>query len=160
MSEFYRQSNEPNKRYFWFRKILSFHAKQSKFSPQTIQPRAIELASTAAFSLGVAHQQTFKYVKLNVPLQKSLKRKQTAMKQAIKYYQQVLSFQLAQDVPPTTFNLAEMYRQLAVDVLKSQRPKDLAELALEEYGPQKYFDVTNVAEIVHEESRSTLNEKK
>ncbi|NQZ22546.1 MAG: hypothetical protein HRT53_10855 [Colwellia sp.] len=133
MSEFYRQSNEPNKRYFWFRKILSFHAKQSKVSPQTIQHRAIELASTAAFSLGVAHQQTFKYVKLNVPLQKSLKRKQTAMKQAIKYYQQVLSFQLAQDVPPTTFNLAEMYRQLAVDVLKSQRPKDLAELALEEY---------------------------
>jgi TolA-binding protein len=133
MSEFYRQSNEPNKRYFWFRKILSFHAKQSKASAQTIQPRAIELASTAAFGLGMAHQQTFKYVKLNAPLQKSLKRKQAAMKQAIKYYQQVLSFQLAQDVPQTTFNLAEMYRQLAADVLKSQRPKDLEELALEEY---------------------------
>jgi len=29
--------------------------------------------------------------------------------------------------------LAEMYRQLAVDVLKSQRPKDLDDLALEEY---------------------------
>jgi TolA-binding protein len=133
MSEFYHQSNEPNKRYFWFRKILSSHAKQNKISAPTIQPRAIELASTAAFGLGMAHQQTFKYVKLNAPLQKSLKRKQTAMKQAIKYYQQVLSFQLAQNVPQTTFNLAEMYRQLAVDVLKSQRPKDLEELALEEY---------------------------
>jgi hypothetical protein len=133
MSEFYRQSNELNKRYFWFRKILSFHAKQNKLSSQTIQPRAIELASTAAFGLGVAHQQTFKYVKLNAPLQKSLKRKQTAMKQAIKYYQQVLSFQLAKYVPKTTFNLAEMYRQLAIDVLQSQRPKDLGELALEEY---------------------------
>jgi len=133
MSEFYRRSNEPNKRYFWFRKILSFHAKQNKVSAQAIQPRAIELASTAAFGLGMAHQQTFKYVKLIAPLQKSLKRKQTAMKQAIKYYQQVLSFQLAQDVPQTTFNLAEMYRQLAADVLKSQRPKDLDELALEEY---------------------------
>jgi TolA-binding protein len=133
MSEFYRQSNEPNKRFFWFRKILSFHAKQSKVLAQKIQPRAIELASTAAFGLGVAHQQTFKYVKLNAPLQKSLKRKQTAMKQAIKYYQQVLSFQLAKSVPKTTFNLAEMYRQLAADVLKSQRPTDLDELALEEY---------------------------
>jgi len=133
MSEFYRQSNEQNKRYFWFRKILSFHKTQSKISTQTIQPRAIELASTAAFGLGVAHQQTFKFVKLNAPLQKSLKRKQSAMKQAIKYYQQVISFQLAQDVPQTTFNLAEMYRQLAADVLKSQRPTDLNELALEEY---------------------------
>jgi len=133
MSEFYRQSNEPNKQNFWFRKILSFHKKQHKASPQNIQPRAIELGSMAAFWLGVAHQQTFKYVKLNAPLQKSLKRKQTAMKQAIKYYQQVLGFQLAKYVPKTTFNLAEMYRQLAADVLKSERPSDLDELALEEY---------------------------
>jgi TolA-binding protein len=133
MSEFYRQSNEPNKQNFWFRKILSFHKKQKKASSQKIQPRAIELGSMAAFWLGVAHQQTFKYVKLNAPLQKSLKRKQTAMKQAIQYYQQVLGFQLAKYVPKTTFNLAEMYRQLAADVLKSERPTDLDELALEEY---------------------------
>jgi tetratricopeptide (TPR) repeat protein len=133
MSEFYRKSNEPNKQNFWFRKILSFHKKQNKVSPGKIQPRAIELGSMAAFWLGVAHQQTFKYVKLNAPLQKSLKRKQTAMKQAIKYYQQVLGFQLAKYVPQTTFNLAEMYRQLAADVLKSERPSDLDELALEEY---------------------------
>jgi tetratricopeptide (TPR) repeat protein len=133
MSEFYRQSNEPNKEYYWFRKILSFHKKQSNFVSQTIQPRAVELASMAAFGLGAAHQKTFRYVKLNAPLQKSLKRKQTAMKQAIQYYQQVLGFQLAQYVPQTTFNLAEMYRQLAADVLKSQRPTDLDELALEEY---------------------------
>ncbi len=133
MSEFYRQSNEPNKQNFWFRKILSFHKKQHRTSPQNIQPRAIELGSMAAFWLGVAHQQTFKYVKLNAPLQKSLKRKQTAMKQAIQYYQQVLGFQLAKYVPQTTFNLAEMYRQLAADVLKSERPSDLDELALEEY---------------------------
>ena len=132
MSEFYRQSNEPNKQNFWFRKILSFHKKQSKVSPGKIQPRAIELGSMAAFWLGVAHQQTFKYVKLNAPLQKSLKRKQAAMKQAIQYYQQVIGFQLAKYVPQTTFNLAEMYRQLAADVLKSERP-ELDELALEEY---------------------------
>jgi len=133
MSEFYRHSKEPNKQYFWFRKILSAHAQQNKISPQEIQGRAVDLASTAAYGLGNAHQQTFKWIKLKAPLQKSLKRKQTAMKQAIKYYQQVLGFQLAQYVPKTTFNLAEMYRQLALDVMKSERPSDLDELALEEY---------------------------
>ncbi len=133
MSEFYRHSKETNKQYFWFRKMLSAHAKQSKTSPQVIQARAIELASTAAFGLGRAHQQTFKWIKLKTPLQKSLSRKQAAMKQAIKYYQQVLGFQLAHYVPQATFNLAEMYRQLAVDVMKSERPSDLEELALEEY---------------------------
>jgi len=133
MSEFYQQSNEPNKQYYWFRKILRYHEKQNKTSSHTVTPRAIELVSIATFGLGAAHQQTFKQVKLNAPLQQSLKRKQTAMKQAIKYYQKVLSFQLAVYVPQTTFNLAEMYRQLAADVLQSQRPTDLDELALEEY---------------------------
>jgi len=133
MSEFYRESKEPNKQYFWYRKILSFHKKQQKAAPQAIQTRAIELASTAAFGLGQAHQQTFKWIKLKAPLQKSLKRKQKAMKQAIDYYQQVLNFQLAKSVPQATFNLAEMYRQLAADVMRSERPNDLDELALEEY---------------------------
>jgi tetratricopeptide (TPR) repeat protein len=133
MSEFYQESNEPNKQYYWFRKILSFHGKQKKASTIALQPRAVELASLAAFGLGKAHQQTFKWIKLNTPLQKSLKRKQSSMKTAIKYYQQVLGFQLAKYVPKATFNLAEMYRQLADDVMKSQRPKDLEELALEEY---------------------------
>lgn len=133
MSEFYRESKEPNKQYFWFRKILSAHKQQAKITPQSIQGRELELASQSAFGLGLAHQQTFKQVKLNTPLQKSLKRKQTAMKQAIGYYQQVLSFQLAQYVPQATYNLAEMYNQLAADVMASQRPSDLDELALEEY---------------------------
>ncbi|NMP30581.1 tetratricopeptide repeat protein [Thalassotalea sp. M1531] len=133
MSEFYRQSQEPNKRYFWFRKILKYHQLQRKKAPQAIQARAIELASTAAFGLGVVHQQTFRWRKLKAPLQKSLKRKQQAMKQAINYYQQVLDFQLARYVPQATFNLAEMYRQLAKDVIESERPGDLDDLALEEY---------------------------
>ena len=133
MSEFYQESNEPNKQYYWFRKILSFHGKQKKASTIALQPRAVELASLAALGLGKAHQQTFKWIKLNTPLQKSLKRKQSSMKTAIKYYQKVLGFQLAQYVPKATFNLAEMYRQLADDVMKSQRPKDLEALALEEY---------------------------
>jgi len=133
MSEFYRDSKEPNKQYFWYRKILSFHKSQQKSLPGEINSRAVELASTAAFGLGQAHQQTFKWIKLKAPLQKTLKRKQQAMKQAIGYYQQVLGFQLAKSVPQATFNLAEMYRQLASDVMDSERPSDLDELALEEY---------------------------
>jgi len=133
MSEFYRHTKALNKQYFWFRKILKAYKNQNMKSPQVINSRAIELASSAAFGLGVAHQQTFISGKLNVPLQQSLIRKQTAMKQAIKYYQQVLDFNLAHYVPQTTFNLAEMYRQLAADVMKSERPSDLDEIALEEY---------------------------
>lgn len=133
MSEFYRQSGEANKQYYWFRQLLSFDRQQRQSDANAIQARQVELASIAAFSLGEAEQRSFAAIKLNAPLQKSLKSKQDTMKKAIGYYQQVLDLQLAKYVPHATYNLAEMYRQLASDMMSSQRPNDLDELALEEY---------------------------
>jgi TolA-binding protein len=131
MSEFYKETHEPNKQYFWYRKLIKFHDLAITQQKSTV--RSTYLASIAALGLGEAHQQTFEYTKLTLPLKKSLKRKQNAMKLAISYYQKLLSYQLAEFVPHGTYNLAQMYHQLAADVLASQRPKNLDELALEEY---------------------------
>lgn len=133
MSGFYHQTNEPNKQYYWYRKIIEFH--EQEFTPPTnmANSRALYLVSVAALGLGEAHQQTFKQSKLTLPLNKSLARKKKAMTLAIGYYKKLLSFQLAEFVPHGTFNLAQMYRQLGQDVMSSQRPQDLDELALEEY---------------------------
>ncbi|WP_282167944.1 tetratricopeptide repeat protein [Shewanella japonica] len=132
MSGFYQVSNEPNKEYYWYRQILSADKKQ-RHQALAIGNREVVIASIAAISLAKAHQQTFKTIKLTAPLNKTLKRKQDEMKLAINYYQQVLDFQQAQYVPQATYELAEMYRQLAADVMDSERPSDLDELALEEY---------------------------
>lgn len=133
MSQFYQQTKEPNKEYYWYRKILSFHDQNINDNNRIDHVRAKYLASVAALGLGQAHQQTFKQIKLTLPLKKSLLRKQKAMKTAIDYYKKLLSFQLSEFVPHGTYNLAQMYRQLSQDVMSSQRPKDLDELALEEY---------------------------
>lgn len=133
MSGFYQQTKEPNKQYYWYRKIIKFHEQEFSSSTAKVNSRALYLVSTAALGLGEAHQQTFKQSKLTLPLNKSLARKQKSMKLAIGYYKKLLSFQLAEFVPHGTYNLAQMYRQLSQDVMSSQRPKDLDELALEEY---------------------------
>jgi len=138
MSEFYQQTKEPNKQYYWYRKLISFHDKKlieqkGNVNLGSANGRSTYLVSVAALGLGEAHQQTFTRTKLTLPLNKSLKRKQKAMKSAIHYYQKLLSYQRAEFVPHGTFNLAQMYAQLAEDVMSSQRPKDLDELALEEY---------------------------
>ncbi|QBF81353.1 hypothetical protein EXU30_00565 [Shewanella maritima] len=132
MSEFYREDGETNKMHFWHRKILSAH-KQEVHNGTSFTTRNKQLASSAAFELGQAHKQSFEWVKLTHPLPKSLKRKQKQMKLAIGYYQQVLDLALAERVPQATYQLAQMYRILAADVMDSQRPTDLDELALEEY---------------------------
>ncbi len=133
MSGFYQQTNESNKQFYWYRKIIKFHEEKFTLPTEVVNSRALYLASVAALGLGEAHQQSFKQSKLTLPLNKSLARKQKAMKLAIGYYTKLLSFQLAEFVPQGTFNLAQMYRQLSQDVMSSQRPKDLDELALEEY---------------------------
>jgi tetratricopeptide (TPR) repeat protein len=132
MSEFYRETKEPNKRYFWYRKLISYHQDKAKSSALNLD-RSTYLASYAAFNLGQAHQQTFNQTKLKVPLNKSLKRKQAAMKEAIHYYQLVFQWQLAEFVPQANYSIGQIYRNLAADVMKSERPKELDALALEEY---------------------------
>ncbi len=133
MSEFYRQTKENNKRYFWYRQLIKYHDQQAKQANTVVQQRSAYLTAYAALGLGIAHQTTFNSIKLKIPLKKSLQRKQKAMKRAINYYQRVLNSALAEFVPQATYHLAQMYRQLATDVMKSQRPKGLDELALEEY---------------------------
>jgi TolA-binding protein len=133
LGNFYQQKKETNKQYFWYRKIVKSHDAQVRKSSGSLSARAEYLASFAALGLGEAHQKTFTWTKLKLPLNKSLKRKQSAMKLAIEYYQKVLSYQLAEFVPQASFNLATMYRLLAKDIMSSQRPGDLDELALEEY---------------------------
>ncbi|MBU2870783.1 hypothetical protein [Colwellia sp. E2M01] len=133
LSDFYLQKKESNKQYFWYRKIVSSHDSELRNSPSNITDRAEYLASFAALGLGKAHQQTFTWTKLTLPLPKSLKRKQAALTAAVSYYQKVLSYQLAEFVPQASYNLATMYGQLAKDIMSSERPDDLDELALEEY---------------------------
>ena len=138
MSEFYRETNEPNKRYFWYRKLLSSHKTSVTNSSNinlelVVQQRSTYLVSMAAYELGRAHQQSFNAAKLTLPLNKSLKRKQKSLKQAVSYYQQVFGFGLAEFVPKANYQLASMYQLLAADVLASQLPKGLDELAAEEY---------------------------
>lgn len=133
LSEFYLASKEPNKQYFWYRKIIKHHEAAQSNKSQVVNNRALFLASKAAMGLGSAHQQTFSWRKLTLPLQKSLQSKQSSMKNAIGYYQKVLSYEMAAFVPQATYHLGQMYNQLSIDIMNSQRPDDLDELALEEY---------------------------
>lgn len=133
LSRFYDEKKDTNKQYFWYRKIVKYHDIELRKANNNVTARAEYLASFAALGLGKAHQQTFTWTKLKLPLNKSLKRKQAAMKSAIEYYQKVLSYQLAEFVPQASFNLATMYTLLANDIMSSERPNDLDDLALEEY---------------------------
>jgi tetratricopeptide (TPR) repeat protein len=75
----------------------------------------------------------FKSIKLVQPLAKSLKAKRASMDDALKAYGRALDYQVAEVTTAATYGMAELYRQLAADVIASERPKKLDAEALEQY---------------------------
>jgi tetratricopeptide (TPR) repeat protein len=75
----------------------------------------------------------FVRIKLVVPLKKSLAEKRKAMEAALKAYSEAADYQVADVTTAATFESAELYRQLAKDLLASDRPKNLSKDELEQY---------------------------
>lgn len=129
MSEFYLQSNEQSKRRYWLNKLIAADATAKEH--RTIRSQYLAAMSSMVFANDAFY--VFKSVKLNLPLNKSLQKKNTAMQTAINKYEQVLSYKVLEFDTAARFKLADIYHQLSKDLLSSQRPKNLNELELEQY---------------------------
>ncbi len=107
-------------------------AERAAFS--TVQTdRSKFITAQALLALGNGQSDAFKVVRLSHPLKKSLNLKRQRMKQAIAYYEQSMSYGIAPILSQAQYQIAELYRILAKDLLSSERPQGLDELALEQY---------------------------
>jgi hypothetical protein len=95
--------------------------------------RSRYLAAMAASVLADDAYQQFVAIKLSHPLKQSLKRKQAAMKKVMAAYEQTNNYGLQEFSTLATFRIAEVYAQLSRDLINSERPNNLDELALEQY---------------------------
>ena len=107
-------------------------AERAAFS--TVQTdRSKFITAQALLALGNAQSDAFKVVRLSHPLKKSLNLKRQRMKQAIAYYEQSMTYGIAPILSQAQYQIAELYRILAKDLLTSERPQGLDELSLEQY---------------------------
>jgi cellulose synthase operon protein C len=91
------------------------------------------LAGKAQIRLAEPARDAFRNVKLVLPLKKSLAVKKKALEVALADYRRALDYHVAEVTTAATFEMAELYRTLAKDVLASERPKNLSKDALEQY---------------------------
>ncbi len=91
------------------------------------------LAARASLELATPARRAFEAVALQAPLSKSLKAKRTAMEQALAAYQAAADYGIAEVSTAATFATAELYRRLAIDLLASERPRNLKDDELEQY---------------------------
>ena len=113
----------------WLEEIIS--ADKSAGAGRT--ERSKYLAAKATLETAEPAAAEFKSVKLSAPLNKSLKAKRAAMEKALGVYSRSLDYGVAEVTTAATYGMAELYRQLAADLLASERPKGLDADAREQY---------------------------
>jgi tetratricopeptide (TPR) repeat protein len=123
------QSGNAERERYWQREIVAADASAGTARSD----RTRYLAATAQLALVAPMRDAFRAVKLVAPLKKSLAQKKKALEAAVDGYKSVAAYQVAETTTAATYETAELYRDLARDLLASERPKKMTADEREQY---------------------------
>jgi tetratricopeptide (TPR) repeat protein len=129
LADYATKSGDLNRRDYWYHEIIKV---DSQAGAQRTD-RTHYLAAKAQLSLAQPARDEFRAVRLTLPLKKSLVAKRKALDAAMEGYKKAAAYQVAEVTTASTFEIAELYRTLAKDVMNSERPKNLKGDELEAY---------------------------
>ena len=129
LSELYLAQQDHVERLFWLKKLMRLNAKY----PNNTTEHSTFLAAQSAMVFAADAHNEFNKIKLNLPLRRSLQRKTSSLKKSLNAYQKASDYNVAKFSTEASYQMAQIYRQLAQDLMDSQRPAGLDELALEQY---------------------------
>lgn len=113
----------------WYREIV--RADGAAGTERTDRTRL--LAARAQLALAAPQRDAFRGVRLVAPLRRSLEQKRKALDVALGAYRAAVDYRVAEVTTAASYEMAELYRTLASDLLKSERPKGLGAEELEQY---------------------------
>ncbi|TDF34676.1 tetratricopeptide repeat protein [Alteromonadaceae bacterium M269] len=129
MSEFYLASGEDAKRRYWLKKLMS----ADKEAGENRTDRSRYLAAMSSLVFATDQRVNFSKIKLGLPLKNSLAKKRKALDKTLKAYDLTMSYRVSEFTTAANFGIGEIYRQLANDLMNSDRPAKLSALELEQY---------------------------
>jgi len=91
------------------------------------------LAAKASLELAEPVRRTFMVMRITQPLAESMELKKSLMEDVLKVYGDAAAYGVAEVTTAATFRLGEVYKQFSSDLMDSERPQGLDELALEQY---------------------------
>lgn len=151
LTELYTVTNAPQKRAFWLRKIIRAHQGAGKDRTE----RSRYLAAMAQTQFAREKIVNFEAIKLRQPLARSLRRKQTALSEAVESWQAVVDYGVAPFATEGQYRLASVYQHLAQALMNSSRPQGLSTLEAEQYDlllEEQAFPLEEEAIILHEQN--------
>lgn len=111
------------------RELVKAHEQEKGEKPGDITYAVAD----AAFALAEPQFVTFDKIALKLPLNKTLKVKRDTMQSALKSYEVVASYGVAEFTTAANFRIGQLYQHLAKDLMASERPKGLDQDAMDEY---------------------------
>ncbi|MDB6045530.1 MAG: hypothetical protein JWM63_4081 [Gammaproteobacteria bacterium] len=129
LADYAARTGDVGRRNFWYHEIIKADAQAGAQRTE----RTHFLAAKAQLALAQPARDEFRTVRLTLPLKKSLVAKRKALESAMDGYKRAAEYQVAEVTTASTYEMAELYRTLAKDVMGSERPKNLKAAELEEY---------------------------
>ena len=157
LADYAEKSGDLSKRDHWYHEII---AADTAAGAQRTQ-RTHYLAAKAQLALAQPARDAFRQVHLSAPLKKSLVVKRDALETALDGYKRAAEYNVAEVTTAATYEMADLYRVLAKDVLASERPKNLKGDELEEYNSlleEQVFPFEEQAIKVHEVNAARAKE--
>ena len=129
LAQLYGEAQDTKKHQYWLQRMIDANASAGAQG----NDRTKYLAASASNELAEDPYKEFASTPLTLPLKQSLKVKRAALDKALKAQEAVLAFGVAEFTTQASYRIGDIYAQLSRDLIKSERPKDLDELALEQY---------------------------
>jgi cellulose synthase operon protein C len=129
LADYAAKAGDTTRRDHWYREIIAADASAGAQRTE----RTHYLAAKAQLTLAAPARDAFRAVRLTAPLKKSLVEKRRALEAAMDGYKAAADYQVAEVTTAATYEMAELYRTLAHDIMNSERPSNLKGDALEEY---------------------------
>jgi cellulose synthase operon protein C len=149
LADYADKAGDTARRNHWYEEII--RADSQAGAQRT--DRTHFLAAKAQLTLAQPARDAFRAVRLTAPLKKSLLIKRRALETAVEGYKRAAEYQVAEVTTAATYEMAELYRGLAKDILASERPKNLKGDALDEYNSlleEQVFPFEEEAIKIHE----------
>lgn len=149
LDQIYDKLGEQDKRHFWLDKIISLHNKAGNEQSD----RSRYLAASAAFQLGEFERLRFEQLKITLPLDKSITAKNNYLQSAQNRYTQAAQLNVQEFTTASTYHLGQLYADMSLALVNSERPQGLDELELEEYEfiiEEQVFPLQEVAIEIHQ----------
>lgn len=149
LAEAARKAGNAQRQAYWRTEIIRVDAAAG--AARTDRTRF--LAAHARLAQVEPVRDAFRAVKLTAPLKTSLARKRKALEEALAGYKDVAAYGVADTTTASNFEMAELYRVLARDLMASERPKQLSKEEREQYDSlleEQAFPIEEQAIGLHE----------